>query len=76
MSPSTAIVQIEAKREMHGRLMALQTVVIGGTALLGGPVLGWIADALGARAPMILGGIVCLLAALAGHLAARSMSQP
>ena len=76
MTPSTAIIQIEAKREMHGRLLALQMVVIGGAALLGGPVLGWIADALGARAPMMLGGVVCLLAAFAGHFATRDRSRP
>jgi MFS family permease len=72
MTATTAIVQVEAKREMHGRLLALQTVLIGGTALIGGPLLGWLADAMGARAPIILGGIVSLLAAVAGTLAART----
>ncbi len=62
MTSITAIVQIEAKREMHGRALSLQTVLMGGTKLLGGPLLGWLADTSGARAPLFLGGVVCLAA--------------
>ncbi len=68
---TTTIVQVEAKREMHGRVLALQSVLQMGTAPIGGPLCGWLADALGARAPIILGGIVCLLAAAFGYCASR-----
>ena len=71
LTASTAIVQVEAKAEMHGRVLALQTVLMGGGALIGGPVLGLIADTVGGRAPIVLGGIVCLAAAAFGYLAAR-----
>ncbi len=76
MTSTTAIVQVEAKREMHGRLLALQTILVAGTAVIGGPVLGWLADAMGARAPIILGGIVCLLSAMVGYLASSTLRQP
>jgi MFS family permease len=71
MTATTAIAQIEAKREMHGRVLALQTVLIGGSLALGGPILGWIADTFGGRAPMMLGGAVALATAAIGAAADR-----
>jgi MFS family permease len=71
MTATTAIVQVGPKREMQGRLLALQTVLIGGTGLVGGPFSGWIADALGARVPLIFGGIACLLSTVFGYVATR-----
>lgn len=71
MTATTAIAQVEAKPEMHGRVLALQTVLIGGPLAVGGPVLGWLADAYGGRAPMILGGIAAFAAAAIGSWAAR-----
>jgi hypothetical protein len=62
MTSTTAIIQVEADPALHGRILALQTFIIGGTACIGGPVLGWLADTTGARVPIILGGIVGLLA--------------
>jgi predicted MFS family arabinose efflux permease len=71
MTATTAIAQIEAKREMHGRVLALQTVLIGGPLAVGGPILGWVADTFGGRAPMILGGVVAFVAAAIGSWANR-----
>jgi nicotinamidase-related amidase/predicted MFS family arabinose efflux permease len=70
MTSTTAIIQVETDPALHGRILALQTFILGGTLPIGGPILGWMADALGARAPIVLGGIVCLGAAAFG-LAAR-----
>ena len=71
MTSTTAIVQVEGKREMHGRLLAIQTVLVAGTGLIGGPLCGWLSDAYGSRAPLILGGIICLIAAIFGYVAAQ-----
>ena len=71
MTSTTTIVQVEAKREMHGRVLALQMVFVAGTSVIGGPLSGWLADALGARTPLIFGGIVCLASALWGYFAVR-----
>lgn len=67
---TTAIVQVRAKPEMHGRLLALQTIFLVGSSALGGPISGWVADAFGARSLMVIGGAVCVLAAGLGSLAA------
>jgi MFS family permease len=71
MTATTAIIQVQGRRDMHGRVLSFQTVIMGGTRLLGGPLLGWMADAMGARPPIVLGGAVCLLAALFGYYASR-----
>jgi MFS family permease len=68
---TTAIVQVDADPSLHGRILALQTVLLVGTAPIGGPIDGALADAFGARAPLLLGGIAALGAALWGVLAAR-----
>jgi MFS family permease len=71
MNPTTTIVQVGAKPEMHGRVLAMQMVFLAGTSVVGGPFSGWLADALGGRAPLVLGAVVCLLAAAFGYYAAR-----
>lgn len=71
LTSTTALVQVEAKRAMHGRVLSFQTVLMGGTRLFGGPLLGRLADVAGGRAPIVLGGIVCLLAATFGYWAMR-----
>ncbi len=71
LTATTAIVQVEARPEMHGRVLALQTVLFGGGTFIGGPILGRIADTMGGRAPIVLGAAVCLGAAAFGYLANR-----
>jgi MFS family permease len=76
LTGTTAIVQVEARPEMHGRVLSLQSVVLIGTVPVGGPFLGWLADTLGGRAPLLAGGIVSLLAAGFGWWAGgRSAGQ-
>jgi MFS family permease len=71
MTSTTTLLQVEARRDMQGRVLALQTVLLGGGAAIGGPFLGWIADAVGVRALMVLGGLVCLGAAAFGAATIR-----
>jgi MFS family permease len=71
MTSTTAIVQVEADPEMHGRVLALQTVLFIGTTPIGGPVLGWLADAAGARVPILIGGLACVSAGIFGYVASR-----
>jgi MFS family permease len=71
MTASTTIAQVDTRRDMQGRVLALQTALIGGTALVGGPLVGQIADLAGGRAPIALGGLVCLAAAGFGELGRR-----
>ncbi len=71
MTATTTMVQVKAKPEMHGRVLALQTVLLVGTAPIGGPLLGGLADVTGARVPILLGGLACVTAALFGYWAFR-----
>jgi len=75
MTASTTIAQFDTRRDMHGRVLALQTALIGGTALVGGPLVGQIADLGGGRAPIAVGGLVSLAAALVGELGRRRFSS-
>lgn len=68
---TTALVQIEARPDMRGRVLALQTVLLIGTTPLGGPLLGWLADSHGGRAPFVLGGLASLVAAGLGYSASQ-----
>lgn len=76
MIATTAIAQIEAKREMHGRVLALQTVLIGGPLAVGGPILGWVSDTFGGRAPMVVGGVAAFVGAAFGWWANRRYVEP
>jgi MFS family permease len=63
MTATTSLAQVDTRRDMVGRVLALQTALIGATALVGGPVVGRLADLAGGRAPLAIGGGVCLIAA-------------
>jgi MFS family permease len=71
MTATTTMLQVESKQEMHGRLLGLQGVFLIGTGVIGGPLSGWLADTMGARAPIMFGGIVCLISALFAYFAMK-----
>lgn len=72
MTSTTANVQVTARPDMHGRVLALQSSLMIGGTFIGAPLLGWLADIAGTRAPILLGGVVCLAAAAFGAVALRS----
>ncbi|HEY1967919.1 MAG TPA: MFS transporter, partial [Pseudonocardia sp.] len=67
--------QLRAERQMIGRVLALQTVLQLGTTPIGGPLLGYLADSAGGRAPVLVGGVAALVAALLGLLAVREANR-
>jgi MFS family permease len=71
MTATTAIVQVRSDPQMQGRVIALQTVLLVGTTPIGGPLLGALADAYGARVPVIVGGVAALGASAWGAMAGR-----
>ena len=71
MSSTTAIVQLQPDRAMIGRVIALQTILQIGTTPIGGPILGFIADTAGPRAPILVGGVAALGAAAIGLVSGR-----
>lgn len=76
MTSTTAIAQVRADPAMHGRVLALQTVLLIGTTPIGGPILGFVADVFGGRAPLVVGGIAALVAAAGGVGALRRQAHP
>jgi MFS family permease len=59
--------QLAVEPEMRGRVMALYSVVFLGSTPVGGPMVGWLSEAAGPRAGLVLGG----LAAIAAGIVAR-----
>lgn len=68
---STAIVQLRAAPEMRGRVLALQAMLFLGSTPIGGPIVGWVAQAFGARWSILLGAVACLGAGAWGLLTVR-----
>jgi MFS family permease len=63
MPAASTIVQLSVEPHMRGRVMGLYTLIFLGSNPVGAPLTGWVADTLGGRAPLVLGG---LLAAVTG----------
>ena len=57
------VLQLGAEPSMHGRVLALHGLVFLGSTPFGGPLLGWICEAYGARAGFVLAGLTSLAAA-------------
>ncbi len=58
-----ATLQLESSAEMRGRVMALWTMAFLGSAPIGGPLIGWVGEHVGARWALALGGSAALFAA-------------
>src|SRR5262249_45217169 len=70
---ANSTIQLSVAPTMRGRIMALYMLLLFGGTPLGGPLIGWLAAQYGGRAPIVLGGAVCFLAAcVCGLLLARS----
>ena len=68
---STAIVQMKAAADMRGRVLALQAMLFLGSTPVGGPIVGWVAEELGARYSIALGAAAAVGAGLWGLAAVR-----
>jgi MFS family permease len=79
ISTGNATVQLSSEPRMRGRVMALWSIAFIGTTPVGGPIAGTVAEALGARAGLVLAGVAALVSAVIGLAslrrdAARSVS--
>ncbi|WP_435829059.1 MFS transporter [Saccharopolyspora shandongensis] len=63
---ANATVQLAVEPTMRGRVMGLYMLLFLGGKPLGGLASGWLAEVLGPRWPILLGGLVSLAAALGG----------
>ena len=69
MSTGNATLQLTADPSMRGRVMSLWFVAFQGSTPIGGPIVGWLMAAVGARAGLGIGALTCLLVAGIGLLA-------
>jgi MFS family permease len=68
-SRGNSTIQLLSAPEMRGRVMAFWMMAFLGTTPIGGPIVGWIGEHLGARTAMGLGGGAAIVAGLLGMLA-------
>lgn len=75
MTASTAIVQLRADPAMRGRVLAIQAMVFLGSTPIGGPILGAVCDAFGARMGLVVGGVAAVGAAAWAWVIGRRVSE-
>lgn len=66
--------QLTAEPSMRGRVMALWFVALQGSTPIGGPLIGWIIAAAGARVGLGVGGAACLVVAALAAVALRHLT--
>ncbi len=71
MATGNSTLQLTAEPSMRGRVMSLWFVAFQGSTPIGGPIIGWVIAAAGARAGLGIGAAVCVLAAALGLLGLR-----
>jgi MFS family permease len=72
-SLGNSILQLESSPQMRGRVMSFWSVAFLGSTTLGGPIVGWFAEAAGARWGLALGGLAAIIAAALGAVTLRNM---
>lgn len=72
---ANGVLQTHAAPEMRGRVLSLFSVAFLGSTPIGGPVVGWVCEQLGARAGLAVGAVASL-AAGAGALAWSARLRP
>ena len=66
IAAANTMLQLTARPDMRGRVMALHGIVFLGSTPIGAPLIGWISENFGARVGLATGAGLSLLAALAG----------
>ncbi|HLI16079.1 MAG TPA: MFS transporter [Acidimicrobiales bacterium] len=69
-------VQLAAEPTKRGRIMALWSMAMVGSTPIGGPLVGWISGAAGARAGLGVGAAACVAAAAIGYGAMQRAARP
>ena len=72
-SLGNSILQLESSPQMRGRVMSFWSIAFLGTTTFGGPIVGWFAEAAGARWGLALGGLAAVIAAALGAVTLRNV---
>jgi MFS family permease len=73
MAIGNSTLQLGAAPQMRGRVMSLWFVAFQGSTPIGGPLVGWVIAAAGARVGLGLGGVTLLAVAALGALVLRRL---
>ncbi len=73
MNAANTIVQMSIDPQLRGRVMAVYFVVMQGGTPVGAPLLGWIAQTLGARYSLIFGGGMVVIGAIVSSIVLARM---
>jgi MFS family permease len=77
MASASGALQVNAGPGMRGRIMALYIVASLGTAALGSPLIGWIAQTWNIQVGLVISAVSCLAACLVGRwLGTTRTGQP
>jgi MFS family permease len=68
---ANSTLQLRARPDMRGRVMALYGMVFLGTTPIGGPIAGWVGEHLGPRVGLAGGGVVALAMGVLGVVLVR-----
>jgi MFS family permease len=67
--------QLASEPGMRGRVMALYSIVFLGSTPIGGPLAGWLAEAIDPRAALVLAGVAAIAAGLLARVAFDRMAE-
>ncbi|HET8526242.1 MAG TPA: MFS transporter [Actinomycetota bacterium] len=75
---ANSTLQLTARPDMRGRVMALYGIVFLGTAPIGAPIAGWVGQHANPRIALAAGGVIALVTGLVGLwlLARRGSAEP
>jgi len=76
LTASAGYVQLHVGERMRGRVMALYTLAYLGTAPLGGPLVGWLAQSLGVRMASLIAALPCVVASGVALLSQHKGGDP
>jgi MFS family permease len=68
--------QLAVEPALRGRVMALYSVVFVGSTPIGGPISGWLSEAAGPRAGLVMGGVAAIVAGLVARRAFARGAAP
>jgi MFS family permease len=71
MTTANGLVQMGVGREVRGRVMALYMATVMGGTVVGGPAVGWVANAFGPRQGLLIGAVAGVLTAIVGAVYLR-----
>ncbi|HEX6521057.1 MAG TPA: MFS transporter [Streptosporangiaceae bacterium] len=74
-SYAKTVLQLAAKPEMRGRVMALWALAWLGSTPVGGPIVGWIGQEFGARWSLVVGGVPTVLCGILAYPALAAIDH-